>query len=338
MAADVGIWRLLKSLGSEMFSAIESDKLAALLLEFGGASGNVDALMKRIDKVKSDRVKLAGLLALPAVAQRSQEWFDLRKERLTASDASKALVMNRTRDALVRTKAFPETAKFITSAAMEWGKRFESMALRMYCARNGGVLVHEFGLIPHPTLTCFGASPDGITDTGVMIEIKCPYSREIKPDYIPDYYEVQMQGQMAVCELTECDYIECEIRQHHTVDEYIAAARLCEYPSDHGIVIGDEYSPDGISALLAVSWASNMNGTGSTGTPCMWTLRKIQVQRVTFDADRWNSWVPKIKRFWQDVLAARENKKHDVSGIGSKEREKEKERERVDFLDDSDDD
>ena len=46
--------------------------------------------------------------------------------------------------------------------------------------------VIEFGCLPHPiyTIRCF---PDGITPDGIMLEIKCPYSREIK-GYPPIYW------------------------------------------------------------------------------------------------------------------------------------------------------
>ena len=45
-----------------------------------------------------------------------------------------------------------------------------------------------------------------------MLEIKCPYSRKIKENYIkPDYMD-QVQGQMAVCKLKECDFAEFEFQ------------------------------------------------------------------------------------------------------------------------------
>ena len=328
---EIAIWRLYKSIGSELFLTLPDDKLAAILFEFVGYQG----LETRIAEVKTDMSKLKRLRALPAVAQRSQEWFDLRKERLTASDAFKALTDNRSRDALVRNKAFPDEAKFINSVATEWGKTFESMALRVYRARRGNITVHEFGLIPHPTLECFGASPDGISDIGVMIEIKCPWSREIKPGYIPEYYEVQMQGQLAVCGLTQCDYIECKIVPNRSIKQYIEQAKKCETAADYGIFVDGQFSEVGLTPEQTLEWANQVADLSrlEITTPyatspqeislglILWTLDRIQIQRVTFDPERWEDMVPKFEKFWADVL---------------EERSRKKQKNAVDFIDDDD--
>jgi putative phage-type endonuclease len=309
-AVEVGVWRVLKCLGDEWFARTEAERLAALLVEFGIADVAVQQsdVVERIEQIKRDRCKLTELRTMPLVAQRSQEWFDLRKERLTASDISKVLVRNRTRETLVQNKAFPENAKFISTQATEWGKTFESMALCIYQARRANIIVHEFGLIPHPTLSCFGASPDGINELGVMIEIKCPYSREIIPGYIPSYYEAQMQGQMAVCDLKYCDYIECQIIRHDSADAYIAAAKHVKYSVDYGIVIcGKEpiYSPTSMSPADTIKWCHERVGNDTHVQVIMWTLGHIEVQRVSFDEDRWSIWTPLIEEFWKDVLNAR---------------------------------
>lgn len=323
--AEVAIWRLYTCLGPSLFSSIPDDKLAATLQEFSGISG----LSGRIAEIKRDMIQLERLRALPAVAQRSQEWFNLRKERLTASDAFKALTNNRSRDALVRSKAFPDQAKFINSVATEWGKTFEPMALRVYRARHGDIPVHEFGLIPHPTLTCFGASPDGISDIGVMIEIKCPWTREIKPGYIPEYYEVQMQGQLAVCGLTQCDYIECKFVPNRTIGRYIEQANKCQSRSDYGVFIKGQFSEPGLTPEETVEWARGVAdisrfeiATCYATAPheiseglILWTLDRIQIQRVTFDPRRWEDMVPKFEKFWADVVDERTLKKHKVDFV-----------------------
>lgn len=359
---DAAIWRVYRSLGDKFTDALEDEKIAALLLEFvpndcvgfqprssngsgsgsgsGGESGlrqeGIEAIIEHIKCVKRDRRTLATLINLPAVAQRSEEWFNLRKDRLTASDAYKALSQNRTRDMLVRTKAFPETSKYFDSDPTRWGKVFEPMALRIYRVRNAQVVVYDFGLVPHPTLTCFGASPDGITATGVMVEIKCPYTREIKPGCVPDAYEVQMQGQMAVCGLTNCDYIECKLIRHDTKDAFAAAARRCKYPEDYGVVVTDNngdalhYSPASMSPAECIEWQNTISGGSGT---IMWTLGRILVQRVTFDSVRWDTlMVPKFKQFWADVVTMRATAAPGQRAIGAKDKQKV-----VEFIDSDDD-
>jgi putative phage-type endonuclease len=311
---EIEIWLVLQALGLEG-EAVSSEALAKVVAEF--TTGEITDIAVRVEEIRKDRAQLAHLLRLPSVAQRSQEWYDLRKERLTASDAHKALVNNRTRQSLVRAKAFPETAKFGCAVPTEWGKTFESMALRMYRARRNNMPVHEFGLIPHPTLSCFGASPDGISDIGVMVEIKCPWTREIVPNYIPHYYETQMQGQMAVCGLSKCDYIECKIIPHKTKEDYLSAAGRVS-PADHGAVVAGQHSPEGLTPQKVCEWvASVAKETAPIVTfACTsyrdisdgviyWTLGLMQVQRVCFDEDRWKIMVPKFEEFWEDVIGAR---------------------------------
>ena len=325
---EAAIWRLYKSFGEPIVET-PSVCLARILKEFCADIRDVpeDTIVRRLEKVTKDRVQLGKLRALPAVAQRSEEWFALRRERLTASDAFKALENNRTRDSLVRNKAFPETVRYSSSAPTEWGKMFEPMALRVYRARCAQVPVHEFGLIPHPTLHCFGASPDGITDLGVMIEIKCPYSREIKPNYIPEYYEVQMQGQMAVCGLTDCDYIECKMVEYKTMEEFVTKTKRAAHPEDFGIVIkvggggsgggeeGYEYSPPLATANEVLEWAERICSEVNAEKIIMWSLNEIVVQRVKFDPVRWQSMVPKFEKFWEDVVAARKQPRDRVEFI-----------------------
>jgi len=46
-----------------------------------------------------------------------------------------------------------------------------------------------------------------------MLEIKCPYSRKIEEGVPPIHYWAQMQLQLEVADLDECDFLECEIRE-----------------------------------------------------------------------------------------------------------------------------
>ena len=75
------------------------------------------------------------------------------------------------------------------------------------------VEVFEFGILRHPDIDYIGASPDGISDMGIMLEIKCPWKRK-KTETIPDQYYYQIQGQLEVCNLEECDYLECYIVEY----------------------------------------------------------------------------------------------------------------------------
>lgn len=43
-------------------------------------------------------------------------------------------------------------------------------------------VAHEIGLHPHPVYNWLGGSPDGITESGKLLEIKCPMMRAIKDE------------------------------------------------------------------------------------------------------------------------------------------------------------
>lgn len=178
--------------------------------------------------------------------QKSPEWFMQRQKKITASEAASCLFKTQEDCSgyLEHFKtsykmngkglnSFKSREEFIISKCLEFygksqytdnhstlhGKRFEDVASKFYCNLRDTSII-EFGLLDHSKLDWIGASPDGITAEGVMLEIKCPNVRRIKPDEFPIYYWVQMQIQLEVCDLDECDYIECDIRQVSEEDFY----------------------------------------------------------------------------------------------------------------------
>ena len=84
--------------------------------------------------------------------------------------------------------------KFTGNKFTEWGIKYEEIATKIY-EIDYNTKVIEFGLIQHPQLSFIGASPDGITQDGIMLEIKCPYSRVINGKPSKKYYS-QIQGQL----------------------------------------------------------------------------------------------------------------------------------------------
>ena len=52
-----------------------------------------------------------------------------------------------------------------------------------------------------------------------MLEIKCPKSRPIT-GIIPPVYFGQVQGQLEVCDLEYCDFLECELREYNNQKEF----------------------------------------------------------------------------------------------------------------------
>jgi putative phage-type endonuclease len=138
--------------------------------------------------------------------QRSPEWLALRENMLTASDAATALGVNpyETPDGLLIKKCGGR--KFQGNEATARGTLLEPIARDKYDAMFNRKS-HEIGLVQHPKYPFLGGSPDGITEDGLLIEIKCPLSRKIEPK-VPKYYVPQIQLLLEILDLDECDFIQ----------------------------------------------------------------------------------------------------------------------------------
>ena len=182
--------------------------------------------------------RIAYLKSLPQPAQRTREWYELRHNLITASNAWKAIADTQApKNALIYEKCqpipeyAPETASAATAAtaksavtaastlgARHWGQKYEPLTLKLYEHQNR-CRAEEFGCIRHDQYSFLGASPDGIVVAaedpaliGRMIEIKNVVSREITGVPKKEYW-VQMQMQMEVCDIDECDFVETKFTE-----------------------------------------------------------------------------------------------------------------------------
>ena len=157
------------------------------------------------------------------VEQRSEQWYEDMQHILTASEFSKLFDSPRTRGTLVLSKTQAQEKRANPHAKpteflnpMDWGVRFEPV-VREYLEDMWKCKIYESGRLKHQTNPRLGASPDGIIIEvedieryGRLVEIKCPYSREVGKK-VPFEYWCQMQIQMEVTNLNECEYVEVEI-------------------------------------------------------------------------------------------------------------------------------
>jgi putative phage-type endonuclease len=190
---------------------------------------NVNAIVndnkKNNNIYNARKMKLEKLKLLELPEQRSPEWYEMRKEKLTASSIASAIGKCHftTREELILSKI--EDKPYESNPITEWGVKYEDIAILFY-EEMYNVKVLDFGLIPHPTFQAFGASPDGICDdTGNdeylarMVEIKCPPKRKFTKT-CPPHYLMQVQGQLEVCDLDHCDFFQVKIEDYEDYDDY----------------------------------------------------------------------------------------------------------------------
>ena len=128
--------------------------------------------------------------------QRTKEWFEQRLHTLNGSEIASVLGENVYdkfgHDVLCRKLGIQPYFSDQAKLAVEHGKQYEPFVIARY-EQLFGTIVHEFGSIQHPMYPSLAASPDGVTDEGILLEIKCPYSRVLKPEeHIPIYYKAQV--------------------------------------------------------------------------------------------------------------------------------------------------
>jgi len=238
----------------------------------------------------------------PLIKQRTPEWFKLRENRLTASDLYDAI---KSPLSLAKRKLKGVTYNSSAIPALKWGTMYEPMATRIY-ANIIKKEIFEFGLVINDEIKNFGASPDGITEDGVMIEIKCPIKRKIIDGVIPDKYYYQIQGQLAVCNLKDCDYIECEFSEFESEEEYLSGVEEVEDYRD-GIIAemkikndyDYKYSTDNQNAKTTIKEMKSYKDKGYR--LIYWKLNLINIQKVSFDETKWNNEIVKKIHNFHDV-------------------------------------
>ncbi len=146
------------------------------------------------------------------INQNSEEWFELRKGKFTASDAQAIATNGKGLETLVYKKVSERLARGTeppyTNLDMERGHELEEMARVGYELETGNtVTVVGFCELDENT----GASPDGMVDPEGLVEIKCKigpiFVKEMLTASVDSEHEWQMQMQMWVTDRQWCDYV-----------------------------------------------------------------------------------------------------------------------------------
>ena len=177
--------------------------------------------------------KIDHLKNKPQPVQRTDEWYEFRHNLITASNAHKAFDSQSTINQLIFEKCQPlksnsseedKTKMVNINTPFHWGQKYEPVSVMLY-EHLYKTTVADFGCIKHEKYNFLGASPDGINiyqnseRFGRMLEIKNIVNREINGIPKKEYW-IQMQLQMEVCDLDECDFLETKFMEYEKSSDF----------------------------------------------------------------------------------------------------------------------
>jgi putative phage-type endonuclease len=159
------------------------------------------------------------------IEQRTEEWFQQRLGKVTASRISDVIAKTKSgvstsrQNYLVQLVSERITGKkgdsFVNQAMLDGIER-ESAARELYM-RTRDVSVTEVGFFDHPVIKNSGASPDGAVNAeedgkyAGLIEIKCPiettHTNTLISKSVPSKYIPQMQWQLACTGAKWVDFV-----------------------------------------------------------------------------------------------------------------------------------
>ena len=149
------------------------------------------------------------------IEQRTEDWFKIRKGRVTGSNVGAILGLSpfmKSEDIMRRMVRDWHNApsEFTGNAATEYGTFHEKIAKMDYEMENPSHTIVETGF--YTVQDWLGASPDGLIGTDGLIEIKCPYGqRDKNPPMFktikqqPHYY-AQIQIQLFATKRIICSF------------------------------------------------------------------------------------------------------------------------------------
>ena len=272
------------------------------------------------------REKINYLINVPQPVQRTPAWYEFRYKHLTASNIWKTFISESTRNQLIFEKCQPlsTTEKYSGPPSLEspmhWGQKYEPLSVMLY-EKIYQTKVSDFGCIPHKTIEFLAASPDGINTLetsaryGRMLEVKNIVNRDITGMPKMEYW-IQMQVQMEVCDLNECDFLETRFTEYPDFESYTNAvdANANAVDAHKGIMMlfmkGNgqplyEYAPLDLSVEDLALWQEEMmekNKEMNWLKNIYWKLDEISCVFVLRNK-RWfqDAALPQLKAIWQTI-------------------------------------
>ncbi len=176
------------------------------------------------------------------IEQRSAEWFEMRKGRITSSEIYKIMgkgELTETAKTYLLEKVcelYGGVTEPATGAALTWGTELEPVAIEHY-EKLTESKVDKASFIP--VGQHYGGSPDGLIPKEGIIEVKCPFksanhfkhgminSAEKFKKIAPNYYW-QCVSNMVCAEAKWCDFISYDPRVKEEYRMFIFRLELTE--------------------------------------------------------------------------------------------------------------
>ena len=277
--------------------------------------------------------QISYLRSKPQPNQRTNEWYQFRHNLITASNAYKVFENQSLQNQLIFEKCQPmkreEDNGIVTmvniNTTLHWGQKYEPVTVMIYETLYE-TKIEDFGCIQHDEYNFIGASPDGINVDeksdryGRMLEIKNVVNREI--DGIPKKeYWIQMQLQMEVCNLDECDFFETKFVEYESYSDFIEDDLVNEKGTNKGVIVYFStnegkplyiYKPLHITSYQDISkWEEETLDKYQTSTVTWikniyWKLTEMSCVLVLRNKKWFVDNVGDIQRFWDIIKEERE--------------------------------
>jgi putative phage-type endonuclease len=280
---------------------------------------NFDKLRRQISYLKN----------IVQAEQKSDEWYIFRRSTLTASNIYKIFQSDYSQSQLIIEKSEPiDVNKFkVTNlnSPLHWGQKYEPVSI-LYYEHLNNTKVSQFGCIPHSKYSYIAASPDGIVCDesselfGRMIEIKNVVSREINSIPKMEYW-IQMQLQMEVCNLNECDFLETKFTEYLNEQEFVEDVS-CQFPRGFIMQFYDsgqvyyEYPPFTLNNIVDdtyITWTNEQLKKNSSKTyvsNIYWKLEVVSCVLVLRNNLWFKNALPYIEIFWNNLVVERDSGKY----------------------------
>lgn len=156
------------------------------------------------------------------ILQRNEDWLADRVGKVTASRVkdlnakpAKGKALNALGLTILAERLTGIQKEIFTNADMQWGIDNEPHAIAAYENETGNFVIGT-GLIDHPFIEMFGASPDGLVNADGQVEVKCPntttHLNTLLTKSVPDEYVPQITCQLACTCREWCDFVSYDPR------------------------------------------------------------------------------------------------------------------------------